>query len=263
MWCLAKWNALQPLLEGRIRDTAPAEMVGERNPCPSSVVETVEDSQDFAVENGSRVQVVQTADGSQRPLSQQEREQIEFDEMVEEEAAEMERETEAHQWNLFVASEYRSWEEWAISVEHAGGPVKRARVQILVQGLGGRVVRDVNWLIPLTEGEQLSYAVKVRPAEVEKEEHEAHPDAAPSGINVGSVVASGEIEDDAVGGDGADEEECPEEWRSMLPVTGLQSAPVLENSVEMPRTLTLPRLFSAPLESTSIGTGWNKESHAA
>ena len=38
-----------------------------------------------------------------------------------------------------------------------GGPgVKRARVQVLVQGEGGRVIRKENWLIGLRDGESLA-----------------------------------------------------------------------------------------------------------
>ena len=98
LWCLAQWKILRPLLEGRVqmgdmeREVAPARCADRGNPQPSSVVETVEDSQDFAVENGSRIQLVRSVNGSQRPLTQQERDQLEFDEMVEEEAAEMDGE---------------------------------------------------------------------------------------------------------------------------------------------------------------------------
>ena len=250
-WCLEKWMAIQPLLEGGVQageveqDTAQPHVAGRGDPCPSSVVETVEDSQDFVVENGSRVQIVRGEDGSQRPLTPQEREQIEFDEMVEEEAAEMERDTETRQWNLFAAGEYRSWEEWAVSADREGGSVKRARVQILVQGLGGRIVRDINWLIPLRDGEQLSYAVRVQPADTEEENEEPHPDAGPSGVN---VVAAREIEEDV---------ERPEEtevasgsdhaWRSMLPVTGWQGPPVLEEQGEDAKDIDVATFVLCPV----------------
>ena len=148
-------------------------------PRPTPDVETVEGSQELAVEGGSRVQVVRNASGRTRPLNQEEQAQIDLDEMVEEEAAEMERAEEARQWGLFMAGEYRSWEEWAVAAEVDGPPAKRARVQVLVQGLGGRVIRDVNWLVQLREGKQLSYSVKVQQAGLAEDE-EGDPDARPS-----------------------------------------------------------------------------------
>ena len=230
LWCLDKWKVLQPLLEGRVqsstalREEDPNASVCQEIPRPSSatdMVETVEDSQDFAIEDGSRLQVVRSPDGNQRPLTQPERDQIEFDELVEEGAAEMEREEEARQWRLFAASEYRTWEEWAVSAELRGGPVKRARVQILVQGLGGRIVRDVNWLVPLRDGEQLSYAVRVQSANVqEDEDEEPHPEAASSTWQTPSLAPETTVDRDhgEAGGDG----------RSTLPVTGWESAPVMD-----------------------------------
>ena len=159
---------------------------------------------------------------------------------MEAEAAELEREEEARQWRLFAASEYRSWEEWAISAELQGGPVKRARVQILVQGLGGRIVRDVNWLVPLREGEQLSYAVRVRPANVQEDaEEEPHPEAASSSLHVPALIPSAAVE--------TDQEEESHGGRSTLPVTGWESAPVMEEQELLAKDLDVATFVQCPI----------------
>ena len=152
----------------------------------------------------------------------------------------MEREEEARQWRLFAASEYRSWEEWAISAELQGGPVKRARVQILVQGLGGRIVRDVNWLIPIRDGEQLSYAVRVRPANVqEDEDEEPHPEAASSTLHVPALAPVAAVE--------TDQGEESDGGRSTLPVTGWESAPVMEEQELLAKDLDVATFVQCPL----------------
>ena len=238
------------MLEGRVQHGEPEQEL----PCevedvvaqPSSILETVVDSQELVAEEGSRVQVVENDTGSQRPLTQAERAQIEHDELVEEEAAEMARQEEERQWSLFAASHYRSWEEWAVSADERRGSVKRARVQILVQGLGGRVVKDENWLVPLGDGEQLTYTVKVQPAATEDTEDEGHPEAASSGLVAQAGISADQVETcedgrDSASGSLQQDEEPGEENpagraghvaidRSVLPVTGWESGPVLGGS---------------------------------
>ena len=249
MQCVARWQALQPLLEGCVRSgevEADPDLPGGNatEPRPSSVMETVVDSQDFVMEEGSRVQVVVVDDtGSQRLLTQQERDQIELDELVEDEAAEGEREEEQRQWSLFAASNYRSWEEWAVSADLGGPHAKRARVQILVQGLGGRIVRDKNWLVPLRDGEQLSYSVRVQPA-TEDTDEAPHPDAAPSGLSQqgqapGNLLEAQDDERDWEGPASMD--------NSMLPVTGWTSAPVLEDQSTPSKELDVVEFVLCPL----------------
>ena len=180
--------------------------------------------------------------GRQRPLTQQERDQIEHDEMVEEEAAEMERQEDQRQWSLFAASSYRSWEEWAVSAASDGSPAKRARIQILVQGLGGRVVRDENWVVPLTEGEQLTYTVKVQPA-AQDEEETGHPEAAPSGLHALESVPHEQVQTQE---DERDLEALAVDG-STLPVTGWESAPVLENQTWPSKDLDVLEFVQTPL----------------
>ena len=193
-------------------------------PRPSSVAETIEDSQEFATENGSRVQVVRDSNGVYRPLTDDERHQIDYDEMVEEEAAELEREEADREWRTFAASQYRTWEEWAVAAEVEGQPAKRARIQVMVQGLGGRIVRDVNWLVPLREGEQLSYTVNV--IQSNQDEAEQDPTASSSGLPGGGMVQAGEVEE---------VEDARDSDASLLPVTGWQSAPVLDEGHDCSR----------------------------
>ena len=160
--------------------------------------------------------MVRDQEGRVRPLAEEELTQIEYDEMVEEEAAEMERDDASREWRTFAATQYRSWEEWAVAAEEDGQPSKKARVQVLVQGLGGRIVRDVNWLVPLREGEQLSYSVSVQQGP--DEDDGAHPEAASSGLDRTRPVVAHELES---------VEDDRDRNQSLLPVTGWNVAPVL------------------------------------
>ena len=139
-WCLRIWSKVQPLLEGRVQhgeeeqEQLPDHCAHTEAPRPDSAAETIEDSQEFAIENGSRVQVAKDAGGEYRALTEEEMTQIQYDEMVEAEAAEMEREEASREWHTFAASQYRSWEEWATASGVDGQASKKARIQVLVQG---------------------------------------------------------------------------------------------------------------------------------
>ena len=50
-----------------------------------------------------------------------------------------------------------------------GQAVKRARVHIRIQGEHGRVVREENYLVPVRDGEQLAYEVRVQPSTPQSE----------------------------------------------------------------------------------------------
>ena len=109
------------------------------------------------MENGGHKQMVQLENGTQRELSEAEKEEMLENEVLEEMAAETLRQEEQQMWEDFHAAEFRSWETWAaVQDDFLHGRKKRARVQVLVQGEGGRIIRRENWLFGLQEGERFS-----------------------------------------------------------------------------------------------------------
>ena len=148
-WCLEVWAKIQPFLEGQVRqgdeeqEALPSHCTQPAAPRPQSVAETIEDSQEFAIENGSRVQVARDEDGEYRALTEEEMIQTQYDEMVEAEAAEMEQEEAERDWRTFAASQYRSWEEWAVAANVDGQASKNARIQVLVQPGGKNSERSL------------------------------------------------------------------------------------------------------------------------
>ena len=92
------------------------------------------------------------------------------------------------------------------------GNKKRARVQVVVQGQGGRIIKNENWLLGLGPGERLSYSVSVIQDDEDDEDQERDPTAA-SSTNVEKPEASGEAEDTK---EGPEEKEVAD----TLPVTG-------------------------------------------
>ena len=78
-WCLRRWLLLRPYLEGQ----------------PSGHYKTYGCYPDQVDEDGSYKQMVKMDNGEVRPLTQAEEDEIAFNELLEEEAAEMERQREA------------------------------------------------------------------------------------------------------------------------------------------------------------------------
>ena len=212
-WCLDKWQVVVPFLEGKGTDEPAAS--GDTPARPSASVEDpieVVDSQDQNMEEGSRQQVVRQDDGTVRELTPEENAAIEENEEIENFAAEMLREEEDRLQDNFSSQELREWEMWAARTSRMGPGVKRARVQVLVQGEGGRIVKKENWLIGVGDGEALAYTVSVRPKTPEEED--APDPTAASSTGVAEMAA-----DDQQHGPGMDGSD--EEARSgLLPVTG-------------------------------------------
>ena len=148
-------------------------------PSSSNVVEVV-DSQDATQQDGSRVSVVVQENGTTRPLNDEEDRQIQENELWEEEAAYQLRKEDEQLWDEFQASELRTWETWMVSSGQVSQGVKRARVQVLVQGEGGRIIKRENWMFGLREGEFLSYNVNIHAAEGSDAEDAGDPAAASS-----------------------------------------------------------------------------------
>ena len=124
--------------------------------------------------------VVKQPDGTQRDLTQDEEDTIAENEEMENYAAHLLRLEEERLHEDFTSTELREWEAWAAKAGRSGEGVKRARVQVLVQGQGGRIIRQENWLAGLRDGESLAYSVSVKPAEVDTD-GDCDPTAASSG----------------------------------------------------------------------------------
>ena len=186
-WCLATWQDLVPFLEDAQKLDGQNATTPPRPSNSTAEAIVVIDSQEQAIEDGSKKQVAVLEDGSQRDLTEAERQQLLENELMEEIAAEAMREEEQAMWNDFHAAEWRTWEEWAVSQDDlAQGRSKRARVQILVQGEGGRIIRQESWLFGLREGERLAYNVQILQNEDIHDEHD--PTAASSGEAGGEAV---------------------------------------------------------------------------
>ena len=209
-WCMERWQGLQPFLENA---RLPEGVRREDRPRPSdadqNVVEVV-DSQEQVEDGGSRKQVAQLGNGTQRELTEQEQQEILENELMEELAAEDLRNEEKLLWKEFHAAELREWETWAVSTaEGMQSSRKRARVQVVVQGQGGRIIKNENWLLSLGPGERLSYSVSVIPDATEEIEDASDPTAASSG-------PAGDTGTQAGGSVGAGQPE----GAATLPVTG-------------------------------------------
>ena len=184
------------------------------------------------MEEGSRIQVVRQPNGTTRDLSVDEAATIAENEEVEAFAAEQLRQEEAQLMDDFVSEDLREWEDWAKGEARSGPGVNRARVQVLAQGEGGRLIKKENWLVGLKEGEFLAYSVSVHRYDEDAEAPDPH--AASSGGDAAAVGTEGVdgIEADVSDGGAADEE-------GLLPVTG-EAAPDMWSVEDHSR----PRNFS-------------------
>ena len=191
-WCMQHWQRLLPLLEGRVMTASePAR------PAPSTSLEEaieVVDSQEQHVENGSRKQVVMQSNGTQRNLTQDEEELIAENEEAEAFAAELLREEDERRQDVFTSVELREWEAWAARNSRIEPGAKRARVQVTVQGEGGRIVKQEDWLVGVKEGEYLAYSVSVH--QYANDEDTPDPQAASSGGPTAGTRGSEEGHDD-------------------------------------------------------------------
>ena len=175
-WCNQQWVTLMPYLEEDVcgnSTAAGSETLPEDNPPAagepmaleneeSPDVVAIEDSQEPVEADGSRVQVARLRNGSVRDLSAEEARQLQWNEAVEDEAAHQQRQVERDEWASLATSTFMTWEQWMMADRPAEPGVKRARVQVRIQGEGGRVVRDEHYLVALRDGEQLAYQVSVR-----------------------------------------------------------------------------------------------------
>ena len=215
-WCMQTWQSMLPFLEGETGERDEGPEADKEKPGPSSgqadAIEVV-DSQEPTVEDGSNKKGVREPDGTQRNLTEEEETIIAENELMEEYAADMLREEDEKMLDNFTSTDLREWETWAARAGRSGPGVNRARVQVLVQGEGGRIIKKENWLVGLKDGESLSYSVSVNQAESEDEE--PNPTAASSSDVAGGDIGPRPSGEPAVGGcDGPDPD-------GLLAVTGL------------------------------------------
>ena len=96
-----------------------------------------------------------------RDLTQSEEDVIAENEEAENYAVQLLRLEEERLHETFTSVELREWETWAAKAARLGPGAKRARVQVTVQGEGGRIVKQEDWLLGVKEGEYLAYSVSV------------------------------------------------------------------------------------------------------
>ena len=193
----------------------------ESPPGPSSTMPVeieVVDSQDQVLEEGSKKQMVkQQRNASLRELSPDEEETIAENEELEIMGAEQLRKEEERLQENFTSVEMREWEDWAKKDGRLEHGVKRARVQVMVQGEGGRIVKKENWLVGLKDGEYLAYSISVhRHGEEDTEDYD--PTAACSGDTCASEGQGEEDEEVEIAASAAEASDA------LLPVTG-EAAP--------------------------------------
>ena len=180
-WCNRQWVMLAPFLENdgcgssmatgseALPEGAPLSTGEPTGLANEEEVVAIEDSQEPIEEDGSRVQVARLRNGTVRDLLPEEVRQMQWNEMVEEEAAHEQMQRERDEWASLAASSFMTGEQWTEADQSAEPSVKRARVQVRIQGEGGRVVRDEQYLVALRDGEQLVYQVSVRTPVVNEE----------------------------------------------------------------------------------------------
>ena len=196
-WCRHEWGNIRPFLENMEgegdesqEEEGPGPVVG--GPEQDGHIVEIEDSQEAIEEGGGQVQVARLADGSVRNLTEEETEVRRWAEAVETEAAEEERRREQERWRALASTAYSSWEQWSTANQEPGQGVKRARVQIRIQGEDGRIVRDEHYMVALRDGEQLAYQVSVRSVREEPEEQGVYAEQATEHMATEMASSSGE-----------------------------------------------------------------------
>ena len=248
-WCHSVWEDLRPFLEnGELPDGDRPEDVPKPSTSEASAIMVV-DSQESIQEGGSRRQVAQLANGTQRELTEEEDKELLENEILEEMAADVLRMEDQQHWETFQAAELRTWETWAAGEpEYLSGKKKRARVQIVVQGEGGRLIRQENWLFGLQEGERLAYSVNVVQNEAEEEDADGVGDPAaassqdvPPPPALEAQLATGTAEQ--AGGEAAERQA-----RATLPVTA-EEAPDMwpDYNMSLPKNFSVDDFVQAPI----------------
>ena len=166
-WCMEQWNAVQGVLLSAVKPkTEPPDSKHSEDQAASSTdIVQVEDSQ-LEVDGGSSSQVAVLRDGTTRPLTQEELDEISYHEELERQAAEAELRADEQRWLEYRAQKLREDEEAALNEamdNDAAPPHKKARVRVQIEGAFGRVVKSEVFDMVVKDDEALTYKIMVLP----------------------------------------------------------------------------------------------------
>ena len=141
------------------------EDAGDTSAASSSDIAHLEDSQTSDDGQGSQVAILHN--GTTRPLTADEMAEISYHEDLEARAAEREAKEDESRWERFRAQCLQDEEDQAMrdAMEDSlrEPPHKKARVKVIVEGAGGRVVRSEVFNMVVHDGEALTYKIMVLP----------------------------------------------------------------------------------------------------
>ena len=166
-WCFGQWGVLRPVLLDRKRDATADSQRDVQASSSSDDIAFLEDSQENA--EGCSSQVAILSNGTTRPLTREEMEEIAFHEQLEQDAAEQEKKADEQRWLEYRAQCLQDEEDQMMQealAENAAPPndtQKKARVLVQVEGEGGRVVRSEIFNMVVKDGETLTYKIMVLP----------------------------------------------------------------------------------------------------
>ena len=166
-WCMEQWQALQAELLSSVKPQA-GQMETEQaaqQAASSTDIMHLEDSQLGEEEEGAS-QVAVLVNGTTRPLTKEELEEIAYHEELERQAAEAEVRADEQRWLEFKAQKLREEEEATLTEAmdvDATPPHKKARVRVQIEGAYGRVVKSEVFDMVVGDDEALTYKIEVLP----------------------------------------------------------------------------------------------------
>ena len=165
-WCLRQWDVLRSSLLDKSQKTTREREGSDRNSSASSSdIVQLEDSQEGEDGQGSQIAILHN--GTTRPLNPEDMAEIAYHEELETQAAECEARADEYRWEVFRAQCLQDEEDEAMkeAMEESMNqpPHKKARVKVIVEGTGGRVVRSEVFNMAVHEGEASTYKIMVLP----------------------------------------------------------------------------------------------------
>ena len=166
-WCFSQWGVVRPVLLDKKREGGANAQHDQQTSSSSGDIVCLEDSQESAAGCGSQVAVL--SNGTTRPLTQEEVEEIAFHEQLEQAAAEQEAKADEQRWLEYWAQCLQEEEDQVMqeALAENEGPAdntqKKARVMVQVEGEGGRIVRSEIFNMVVKDGEALTYKIMVLP----------------------------------------------------------------------------------------------------
>ena len=153
-------------VDGGVREAGSGLEPGSMTAASSTDIVHVVDSQESQEEGQANMMAV-LQDGSSRPLTEEEAAEFAYHESLEQRAAENESKLDEQRWALFRAQCLQDEEDDVMReamTEDGDVPSrKRAKVRVVVEGEGGRIVRSEVFNLVVNEGESLTYKIMVLP----------------------------------------------------------------------------------------------------